>query len=136
MGYKKKIIWILLGSIMGFIIAVVLTSPSSLGLCSAGNKFCFDPYDEIIGQPLGILSVCLFFISMILLFLREQVFHAWSKFSVIFLPIAIVLIVIAPTINGTLIGFDKESAALWLAIIFLIVSLLIIVLKSFRLRGK
>lgn len=136
MSYKKKIYWTLLGSVAGFIIAFILTSPSLLNLCSSGDKFCFEPYDEIIGQPLGILSICLFVISIILLITREQVFYAWSKFSIIFFPMAFVIIFMAPVINGTLIGFDKELATLYLASIFVIISLLIIIFKSFQFRKE
>lgn len=136
MSYKKKSYWILLGSIVGFIIAVVLTSPSSLGLCPAGDRFCFDPYDEIIGQPLGIFSVCLFFLSLILLIMHEQVFRVWLKFAVIFLPVAIILIAITPSTSGSIDPIEREPVTLFLAVVFFVTSLIIIAIKSFRLRGK
>lgn len=136
MSYKKKVLLILLVSIFGFITAFILTSPGSLGLCPLGDKFCFDPYDEIIGQPLGILSVCLFFLSLVLLIAHEQVFRVWSKFTIIFFPVAIALIAITPSISGSIDPVEREPVTLFLATIFLIVSLLIIAIKSFQLRGK
>lgn len=136
MNYKKKTALLLLGSIVGLILAFILTSPSSLGLCSPNDKFCFDPYDEIIGQPLGVFSACLFIISLILLIVREQVFKAWSKFSIIFLPIAIVLIEISPSTSGSIDPIEKEPVTLLSAAIFLIVSILIISIKSFKLRKE
>lgn len=138
MGYKKKIYYILVASVILAIISLILALPEYSGLCRELDSACIDAYIyryDALTTSLLIFSACLFSISIILLFLREQIFLAWSKFSIIFFPIAVVLITMTPTTSGTLVGFDKESATLWLAIAFLIASILIIAIKSFKLRG-
>lgn len=136
MKYRKKPLLILGASILGLAVAFILTSPSYLGICPMEDKYCLDPFDEIVGQPLGIISICLFVISLALLFTKHQIFTTWSKFAMIFLPIATVLVAITPTIGGAIIDFDKESLALFLSGVFLIASLAIITVKSLKLRRK
>lgn len=139
MNYKTKIYWILTVSVITSLISLILALPENFGLCSKNDIVCLhnyiDNFNEII-QVIFIFSIPIIIVSFILLFLREQVFNTWLKFSIIFLLIAIVLIAMAPTVNGTLIGFDKETTTLWLATIFMIVSLLIVVIKSLHLRRE
>jgi hypothetical protein len=139
MNYKKKIYWIVIVSVVTILISLALALPEIFGLCGKNDTICIDEYIykyDTVAMLLLVFLIPIFFISVVLLFLREQVFNAWSKFSIIFLPIAIILVAITPKINGTLIGFDKESASLALATIFLIVSVFILAFKSFQLRGK
>jgi len=103
--------------------------------CS-GYRGYLDSLDNNLGIPLALFSIISIFILLILLFLREQVFHMWSKFAIIFLPIAIIFVAITPEYRDVFFSFDKEMYTLFFATIFLIVSLLIIAIKSFRLRGK
>jgi len=135
MNYKKKNVIILLLSILGLFLGAILTSPSSFGLCSFKDKFCLDPYDELIGQPLGLFSFSFFVISLIFLSQKEQTFKSWSKFTMIFLPIAVILIAVTPAVQGSFIGFDREEVTLGLAIIFFVASLLIIAVNYSKMKG-
>lgn len=134
MNYKKKKLLTLFVSVLGLIAAFILTSPNTVGLCSSGDIFCFDPYDELIGQPLGIFSVCVFVISLILLIVHDQIFETWSKFSLIVLPILVILIAVTPAVKSNPISFDKEMTTLSLAAVYFILSILIIIFKSLKLR--
>ncbi len=81
------------------------------------------------------LSSIIFFIM--LLFTKQLIFQAWLKFMIVFFPIAIILFIIAPTTGKDLFfPIDKKIVALFLAIIFFVISLLIIAIKSFKLRKK
>ncbi|MEK9186040.1 MAG: hypothetical protein AAB885_00450 [Patescibacteria group bacterium] len=134
---KIKIIWFI--SVLGFILALFLTTPSSFGLCPQIDKFCLDPYDEILGQPLGLFSIVIFFLPFSFFFLHESIFRSWAKFAKIYLPIAAILILGSAFSNqgggwGVGADFDSELTTWWLAGIFLFVSLIIIAVKSWKLR--
>lgn len=140
MNHRKKVLIISLLSFLGFIVAVILTSPSSFGLCPQTDRFCFDPYDEAIGQPLGLFSLTVFFLSLILFFLREEVFHFWKKFAIVYLSfVAIILFATAGESGGGGIGvvsLDSEIISWWLAIVFLAVSTGIIAYKAWQERRQ
>lgn len=103
--------------------------------CS-GYRGYLDSLDDNIGVPLILFSITSVIILLTLLFLREQIFYAWSKFSIIFLPLAIIFVAVAPEYRDVFFTLDKEAYTLSLATIFLVVSLLIIAIKSFKLRGE
>jgi hypothetical protein len=132
MNHKKKIYWVLIISFVSVAISLVLGLPEIFGLCSKNDISCqhdyIDNFNEIIQISFS-FSVPLIVISLILLFLKEQAFKVWLKFAAIFLPIAIVLISLAPITQRTLIGFDREKITLILAAIFFITSLFIIILN-------
>ena len=93
-------------------------------------------YITKIFNSVGVLffdfSIAFIIIFTTLLLTKQQVFYTWLRFATIFLSISIILIAISPSINGSLIGFDKKSATFSLAISFLIISLSLITTKSFR----
>ena len=70
-----------------------------------------------------------FFLSFILLFVHEQKFYFWLRFAKYYLPIAAVLILLSPTVDSSILGFDKEFMTWVLSGIFFIASLGIIIFK-------
>jgi len=106
------------------------------GLCQYPDTGC--AYDTIIGfiKPLlvGILSITL--VLILLLFVRENVYKSWLKFAIWAIPIGIIILWIAPTSTpgGWISGgdFTKETASWGVSFLFLIISLVIIIKKSFR----
>ncbi|MDD5652459.1 MAG: hypothetical protein PHX98_03640, partial [Candidatus Moranbacteria bacterium] len=74
-----------------------------------------------------------FILFLFLSFFKEKIFIVWSKFAKIYLPIAAILIFITPDSTGSIfLDLDKEMATWFLAAIFLISSLGIIIYKSFK----
>lgn len=135
MEYRVVLKILIVVSIFGFIGGIILSSPQSFGLCAGDQIYCFDPYDEIIGQPLGFFSVVLFLITLILLFTKQAVFHLWLKFAIPYLILVTLLLAVAPTSNADIYGLDRELIAWFTSALFLIISLLIIGIKSWKLRG-
>lgn len=130
-------------------VILILSLPHIFGLCKKGNINCINNYNDYLykfnhlfpAPTIDIVQIVFFFsvpiilISAILLFLKEQVIKTWLKFSIIFLPIVIALIIVmARGTYGTFISIDEKSASVFFAVIFLITSLLIIAIKSFKLR--
>lgn len=129
MSHRKKVLILSLLSLFGFSISVVLTSPYGGGLCSE-TRYCFEPFDEIIGEPLGFFSIVVFFFSIIFLFVHEQKFTSWLRFAKYYLPIAAVLIFLFPAVDSSILGFDREFMTWVLSGVFFIVSLGVIIFSA------
>ena len=139
MSYRKKIIAIIVLCLFSFFLSLVLTTPDNFGLCNSRDTDCIHGYIDNfnnIAQVAGFFSISIFIISLILLFSREEIFHTWKKFAIIYILLSLIIITLAPTSAPNIISFDKESATLWLAVIFLIVSLAIIIVKTVKLRRE
>lgn len=117
---------------VGFVSGIVLTS--DYGLRVFGDR----PGDY--GQALGFISIALFVVLSILLFVRQETFLSWRKFAKYYLPVATLMIIFAPDGHGggfgLLYGQDSESTSMFAAILFLIISLLIIIVKTIALRRR
>jgi uncharacterized membrane protein required for colicin V production len=128
MSYRKKMLVLSVLSLVGFLIGVILTSAYGAGLCGE-IRYCFDPYDETIGQPLGIFSMVIFILSIIFLFIHEQIFTSWLRFAKYYIPISLVLIFLSPITAVGIGAFDQELVTWWLAGIFFVASIGIIFFK-------
>ncbi len=92
---------------------------------------------EMVVQVPAFFSFSLFVISLILFFLREEVFHSWKKFAIIYLPIAALILFVTAGESGGGIGLariDSEIISWWLSGLFIFISLIIIAVKSWKLR--
>ncbi|MFA5830243.1 MAG: hypothetical protein WC878_00260 [Candidatus Paceibacterota bacterium] len=96
-------------------------------------------------------AIILFFSPIIILgtlltFLRtksKESFQLWQNFAVVWIPLSLLLIAISPAQSDCFFGsgficngFDREGMIWFTAGIFFIVSLAIIAVKSWKLRGK
>ncbi|MDH4330112.1 MAG: hypothetical protein OEV93_00995 [Candidatus Moranbacteria bacterium] len=129
MSYKKKIRNIIIACLIAIVASLVLALPENFGLCSKGDTACvrkfIHRFDNII-QTTFYFALAIIFSLTGAYFTGEKAFNAWKKFARIYLPIAIVLVLISPTTNMNFVGFDKELTTMWLAGIFFVVSLGII----------
>lgn len=80
------------------------------------------------------LTVPVFITSIITLFLNENVFNVWRRFTNYFLVVAVVIVLITPTSTHGLDFFPiiKETVTIALASIYSIISLIIILYKSLK----
>lgn len=106
---------------------------SSLLLVMYFSKFNNDLILSLV-KPLFWVMIPMFIFSLITLFLKNYVFKVWIKFTLFFLLISIILILITPTSTH---GMDflplvKETLSLLLTGFYSIMSLIIIVYKSLR----
>ncbi len=133
MNHRKKIGILLILSSIIFVVGYLIFYLDTKEIC------CYRSADKI-GQPLGIGGLSLSIIFLILLFTKEAVFNSWKKFGIWYIPLAAILIFLAPSSSGGSfgysMGFDREAVTMFTSGLFLIISLLIIITKSWRLRGK
>lgn len=144
---KKVIRIILIISVLVFIVGFIPLFPHTFGLCEErfdSIRKCEAWYrDNLLPMArLTVISPIVFFVAF-LRSLSSEVFNSWKKFAKYYLPIAAVLIVTDILFSsrgsgwGVSTNFDTELTTWWLAGIFFVVSLIIIAVKSWKLRkGK
>jgi len=135
MSYRKKIVTLLLVSV-GLFIFAFLTDPISGNFCEPINYDCNKLLKSDFGVGLFLFSAVFTSLSLTFLFTKQAVFRTWSKFAIPYLILAIALITISPSSNPGIYGLDSELIAWFTSGLFLIISLLIIAIKSWKLRGK
>jgi len=133
---KKYNLAISFFSLLGIVAGYCIVFPDKVGLCKIQDNGCIYNFPVFtLGQPLFLLSISFFITSLFLFFAREEVFKTWGKFALGFLPLTILLIWISPTISNDLITpFDKKLTATFLSVLFFLISLVIIAVKSWKLR--
>ncbi len=132
MNYKRKLLYIIFSFLVWTLVLafpLCMPDPSDDYTCTGSVVFVLGEF----AQALFLFPIVIIILAGILLLTKEQVFNSWLKFSKIFLPIAIILIAIFPAEAGFL-NPDKETV-IWLTSgLFFFFSLLIIAVKSWKLR--
>ena len=79
-----------------------------------------------------------FIFSLITYFLSEAIFSAWYKFSRIYIPICIGLILITPEYGGGsfIYPIQKGSVAFYTSLLYFGISIIIILTKLYTTRGQ
>lgn len=138
MNYRKKL-YIYIGiTIVAFVVSVILGLYDLFGVCTPFSSYACLKIARFWAEALFPSSISLSLIFLILLFTKEAVFNSWKKFGVWYIPLAALLIFITPSSSGGSFGFsmgiDREGVTMFTSAIFLIVSILIIIVKSWKLR--
>ena len=114
-------------SIILFLIGYAIVYPENMGICDRNNDVCIFRFPVFtIGEPLLISSFFFILTSLALFWANDNAFKIWKKFAVIYLPILVLVIIIAPATGSGLLDLNKEFFTQWLAGIFFVVSLGII----------
>lgn len=129
---KKRLLYF---TVIGFFFAVLLGYTSE-NLC---NSYTCETAIDAVAVPLGFFTLSLIPISLLLFFLREEVFRAWWRFARWYLSVAILIVIVSGG-GGVASGlgslWDQELAVWWTAGLFLIISLTLIIYKSLKLRSQ
>ncbi len=126
---KKKVFYITIGTSL---IQIVSRYSVNLGICNNYASRCTDFSSLIVIYSFIFLSAFIF--SLLTYKLNERIFVSWRNFSLFFISISFIVITFIPTNS---IGFDifpvtKGSVILFLTIAYSIISLLLILYKSFK----
>src|SRR3989344_3046175 len=138
----KKTTKILLGaSLLLFVLGLVFAFSEEVGLCQYNEISCINLYSEGLAQPLILGMLALVITLIALLFIRQEVFKAWSKFALVAIPLAVIWIALTPVqsgsgaIAGLGIAETRESVTWIASIAFFAISLLIILVKSLKIKN-
>ncbi len=77
-----------------------------------------------------------FILSLITYKMRDEIFRVWLKFAYIWIPLTLILTILAPEYDPSLLPVTKGVVSFFMSILFLIISLLIILIKYLSLRKK
>ncbi len=129
---------IAISSTLGAIMLLMWDHVGNVYWCTWGGVLHYDCLDtlssiEIIFVP--ILSLPL--LSLITYKMKEEVFNAWIKFTIWFVPLSMIAILLTPVDDGGSWSIPlKGPVALLTTGLFFTISLIIICWKHFSLRGK
>lgn len=120
-------------------IAAILWGISYIVAASCMNNDSFCNYEALI-TPFFLCMPALFLVALIMLFVSEQVFASWKRFAKWTIPISALILYLVPadTPSSWATGADltKETASWGISLVFLLISLIIIVSKTVKLRSK
>ena len=97
---------------------------------------------EGIGMPLFMFAFVSFFLFLTLFFLRREVFYTWKKFAIPAVILSAIWVIASPVDCGGGFGgfggclFSKELVSWVTSILFFFISLIIIIVKTIKLRRK
>lgn len=119
------------------VVTCVLAFIDTDRLCSFGDTICMRMWHGTIVNLYPIIP--LFVFALITYFMREEVYRAWVKFAIPATLLSMLLIYLTPESSGgsgfgPQIVLGKGDTALVTAAIFVIVSIVIIAVKYFRLK--
>jgi hypothetical protein len=117
-----------------------LYSDSLYDYCFAGGR-CLEFWNslKIIG-PIIFPFPAVFLFSLITYFMREETFRSWLHFVYWWVPLSIFLTLITTESGGGGFGpqmsWGKEDTAFVFSALFAVISLILIIVKSWKLKGK
>ena len=134
-GTKKNVLLIgFIGSFLLISLGVIVSTEACYH-----NKWCFRFFDNLFVRTFAVSLLSflpLLLLSLITYKLRDEIFTAWIRFAKWWIPLTILATIIAPSeIPGTFSVPVKGPLVLALSGTFLVISLAIILYKSWKLKG-
>lgn len=137
-----KIKWAISITSVALFVIGVLGEPGIFGLgCSTNGFLCNNQFTFLPGEFFLALSIPIIILLPFLLFLRHEVFMAWARFAAVGFPIMLAVLLYTYNNKPSTGGFglaglisDEMLATAFLPALFFIISLVIIVVKSLKLR--
>lgn len=110
--------------------------PENFGMCAIGDYGCIYPRSQTVGEPILFGLTPLILILILLQFFRKEVFFSWCKYAVPLIPFIIIVIINTPVYCQATLGLclDKKGMTKFLADGFALLSVIVIIAKSFALR--
>ncbi len=126
--FTKKVVFIIsLLSTIGFF--VLVQRETLFGICGHYDSSCVD----LVGYSILVLmlGVVAFIPSLIMVFLKPEVFVSWKKTFIFYILIYLLIVIITPWDAGDVyIPIQKDLIALIVSVAYLVFSLIYIVYKS------
>ncbi len=125
------------------ILFFVIIATVALYLSSAFPELCIasDSNSNSIKYCENIFTILLPFYAALILSgitfsLSTTVFQTWMKFTLAWIPLSMILIVLMPENYSGFFGYDKLTAAIPLTVIYFAISLVTILVKSIQVYRK
>ncbi len=128
---------VLIGSGILTLLPFLLDHFDTPATCSQSN-FCTKLLNDLLMISFFI-AVPIFFICLLLYFLKNEIFSFWIKFALVWSVLSIIIVTITPhqTSYGGFITVDqKPMTAIYLSLAFAILSIILIAVKSLQVYKK
>ncbi|MDO8579351.1 MAG: hypothetical protein Q7R72_00570 [bacterium] len=123
-------------SLIGLILGIII-DPYIFGFCVTDKSLCiFDSLANILGKPLIIIFSPIFIVSVIMFSFKEQVFNLWIRFVYFWFPITVLLVMLAPEYDNSLLNIQRDSIALLMASLLLVGTAIIVAYNFFKLSKE
>jgi hypothetical protein len=126
--------------ILGVIFSVLFflsAYQKNMGLCGSNYNQCWKVADIL--WPVFLFGLPVFLLTLVSYRMNDQVLQSWWHFAYWWIPISVLFIVTTPSVNhswAVSFGPKPETVMLIASALFFAISLVIIVYKSYSLRGK
>ncbi len=120
---------ILITSSVLSVLGLILGRMSDAGSCGQSDVCLLIAY-------LLLSFVPIFIFSIIVYFLKDVAFISWRKMTGWWIIVTVILVAISPTEHADLVGFEKKTTLFLLTCFYILVSLLLIIYKSFQSQTK
>ena len=127
---KKIVLW---GGFLGSVSFFLFWYLHEKGVCKTVDIYSSNTWCAFATVLSMIFLVILFFSAILFFIKKELVFIAWKKFTIIYLFIYLFIVIITPWYAGDgFFSIQKDLIALFISVIYLIISLLLIIYKSLK----
>ncbi len=108
----------------------------NLGTYKVCGQYSVGDCPVILHNFLGYLFIfiAVFMISLVTYKMRDEIFHSWLKVVYIFVPLTIILTILAPEYSESLLPITKGVVSFLFSVLFLLISIVIIFVKYFSLK--
>lgn len=114
---------------------LILNQIGTYRLCGSNEYgLCMDNLSNVMLVFYPIIP--LFIISLIVYFLRDEIFRAWIRFVYLWIPLSMFAILVAPEYGNAFLPIEKGTVAGFFSLLFIIVSIIIITIKHFLLKRR
>ncbi len=135
---KTKNIVLLVSGLLGVILILsdFITTSKVCSFFRSSSGVDFDCMNKVFNTAMIFyIFPFVFLFSLITYFLKEEIFHAWSKFTYVWVPISMFLVFIIPRGGGngafpSLI--DNQLMAILMSGLFVIISIIMIIWLSVK----
>ena len=130
---KKKSLYISgIGSLVA-VVALYLAYHTPLSTCDYEMSLrCFS---TLVCLMFGIF-IPIFISSLIVYRMKEETFLSWKKFTIIYVFIYLFLIIVNPWMHADYSIFEKNTIFMAIVPLYFLLSFILIIYKSIKLRGK
>lgn len=135
---KKKV---LIGSIVGMMAGWTLLAVENFWFCrdtyrGYGLDECSYATQNDVVLMIEFISVPLFFVTILLFFVRDEIFNSWFRFAIIWLSLGALVIFFASSTNGGVMGSDRLWAAEFFFSTFLLWSFILVAYRIIQARRQ
>lgn len=128
---KKNILMVGFGGSLSFLVCIFSTN---LGLCDQYNGSCVRMLDS--ASEAFQIFIIVFLFSLVTYKLHNEIFESWVKFAKWWVLGTLILVLIAPAHDPSLLPITKEIVSLFSTGAFTIISLILVATKFFTVRSQ